>query len=156
MTRLTHALATTRPDVADIHTEAGTRIPAADVRARRIAREAEHWLAFAAERTRMRPDTLTRKALGSCAFSVRHGTRSLAVPSKLVGTSRHQSVLKGLARNADAPWTALDLEVTEDGIDAFYRRERLGEGDAGQSQKTIRKEQKRKNGSVEFYFQNQN
>ena len=127
MTRLTHALATPRPDARDVHTRAGTLIPAAEVRARRVAHEAERWLAFAAERTRMRPDTLTRKALGSCAFSVQHGTRSLAVPSKLVGTSRSQSALGAISRDADASWSVLDVDVAEDGISASYRGERLGE-----------------------------
>ncbi|MEL6616218.1 MAG: hypothetical protein AAFQ43_10795, partial [Bacteroidota bacterium] len=39
-------------------TPAGTRIPSADLHARRIAREAGLWRDFAAARTRMLPPTL--------------------------------------------------------------------------------------------------
>jgi hypothetical protein len=113
----------------DVLTSAGTRIPAAEVRARRVAREAERWLAFAASRTRMRPQTLTRKALSACAFSVHHGTGSLAVPSKLVGTSRHQGRLRTLAdlQEADAPWDVLDLDVQDDRVVVLYGGRPLGE-----------------------------
>lgn len=124
---MTQPAHTTHSGNGDVHTEAGTRIPAAEVRIRRIAREAERWRAFAAERTRMRPGTLTGKALSACAFSVHHGTESLAVPSKLVGTSRHQAVLREIARAADAPWEPLDLGVTPDGACVFYRGALVGE-----------------------------
>lgn len=116
--------------LADVRTPAGTRIPAAEVGARRVAREAERWLAFALGRTRMRPRTLTRKALSACAFSVHHGTRSLAVPSKLVGTSRHQRRLREIAsdaRGTGTPWDALDLDVQDDRVAVSHRGERLGE-----------------------------
>lgn len=127
MTQPAHVRAATHFDDGDVLTEAGTCIPAAEVRARRIAREAERWRAFAAERTRMRTNTLTAKALSACAFSVHHGVQSLAVPSKLVGTSRHQTVLREIARDAGAPWEPLDLDVTPDETCAFYRGELVGE-----------------------------
>ena len=127
MTQPAYATTATRLDDGDFHTEAGTRIPAAEVRARRIACEAERWRAYAAERTRMRPNTLIDKALGACAFSVHHGTQSLAVPSKLVGTSRHQTALREIARDTGAPWEPLDLDVTPDEILVFYRGELVGE-----------------------------
>ena len=116
--------------LADVRTPAGTRIPAAEVGARRVAREAERWLAFALGLTRMRPRTLTRKALSACAFSVHHGTRSLAVPSKLVGTSQHQRRLREIAsdaRGTGTSWDALDLDVQDDRVAVFHRGERLGE-----------------------------
>ncbi|MDT0631451.1 DUF6166 domain-containing protein [Rubrivirga litoralis] len=99
-------------------TSAGTHIPAADVHARQIAREAERWLALATERTRMRPDTLTAKAFTACAFSVQRRASSLAVPSKLTGTSRHQPRLRALANDPEARWAALDLDAVEDGLRA--------------------------------------
>ena len=112
----THALAQRPSRRSGIHTQAGTHIPAADVHAQRIAREAEHWLALATERTRMRPDTLAAKAFGACAFSVQRRASSLAIPSKLVGTSRHQSRLRALADDSTARWAALDLDAVDDGL----------------------------------------
>ena len=113
----------------DVLTSAGTRIPAAEVRARRVAHEAERWLAFAASRTRMRTRTLTRKALSACAFSVHHRTGSLAVPSKLLGTSRHQGRLRTLAdiQGADALWDVLDLDVQDDRVGVLHGGRPLGE-----------------------------
>ena len=98
----------------DVHTSAGTRIPAAELRARRLAQEAGRWRTFAAERTRMRPGTLDAKALGACAFSVHHGASSFAVPSKLVGTARHQPLLRSLALDPNTSWLALDLGARGD------------------------------------------
>ena len=98
----------------DVLTSAGTRIPATELRARRVAREAGRWRTFAAERTRMRPGTLDVKVLDACAFSVHHGASSLAVPSKLVGTSRHQPLLRSLALDPGTSWMALDLGARGD------------------------------------------
>ena len=83
---------------ADVLTSAGTHIPAADVHARQIAREAERWLALATERTRMKPGTLDGESLLAPARSAsRRQASSLAVPSKLTGTSRHQPKLRALS-----------------------------------------------------------
>ena len=95
----------------DLVTHAGTRVPRADLRARQIARQAGRWRAHAGELSRMRPETLDAKALGACAFSVHHGAASFAVPSKLVGTPRHQPALRALA---DAGWVVLDLDARGD------------------------------------------
>ena len=111
---------------ADVWTSAGTHIPAADVHARQIAREAERWLALATERTRMKPGTLAAKALGACAFSVQRRASSLAVPSKLTGTSRHQLRLRALADDPEARWAALDLDAVEDGLRASHDGMPLG------------------------------
>ncbi|MDT0631944.1 DUF6166 domain-containing protein [Rubrivirga litoralis] len=122
----THALAHRPSRTSGIQTQAGTHIPAADVHARQIAREAERWLAFATERTRMKPGTLTAKALGACAFSVQKQASSLAVPSKLTGTSRHQPRLRALANDPEARWAALDLDAVEDGLRASHGGAPLG------------------------------
>ena len=122
----THALAHRSSRAGGIRTQAGTHIPAADVHARQIAREAESWLALATEHTRMKPGTLTAKAFGACAFSVQRGASSLAVPSKLTGTSRHQPRLRALANNPEARWAALDLDAVEDGLLARHDGAPLG------------------------------
>ena len=122
----THALAHRSSRQNGIRTQAGTHIPAAEVHARQIAREAERWLVLATEHTRMKPGTLTAKAFGACAFSVQRGASSLAVPSKLTGTSRHQPRLRALATNPEARWAALDLDAVEDGLLARHDGAPLG------------------------------
>ena len=107
----------------DVWTPAGTRIPGADVRARQIAREAGRWRAFVGDRSRMLPATLHAKALDACAFSVLHGASSLAVPSKLVGTSSHPHALRALA---GASWTALDLDDRGDALVVSHDGRPLG------------------------------
>ena len=104
-------------------TLAGTRIPSADLHARRIAREAGLWRNFAVDRTRMLPPTLDAKALGSCAFSVLHRASSLAIPSKLVGTSRHQPALRALLGEA---WTPLDLDARGEHLVVSHQGRVLG------------------------------
>ena len=100
----------------DVWTSAGTRIPEAEVRTRQIARQAGRWRAFAGDRSRMRPETLDAKALDACAFSVHHGASSFAVPSKLVGTSRHQRALRSLSLDPDATWLPLALDARGDDL----------------------------------------
>jgi len=110
-----------------VYTASGMRISPTEARARRIAREAERWAAFAHERTRTRPATLHRKALDATAFSVLHGASSFAVPSKLAGTSEHQRALWALVREHVRRWTELVLENTGDGLAVLYGDEPLGE-----------------------------
>lgn len=94
----------------------GPRIPSADLHARRIAREAERWLQYAEERTRMKAPVLLRKALDSACFSVRHRASSFAVPTKLVGTKTQQGALWGLVKEPADPWTILSLVPAGDEI----------------------------------------
>ena len=100
----------------DVHTAAGTRIPEAEVRTCQIARQAGRWRTFAGDHSRMRPETLDAKALDACAFTVHHGASSLAVPSKLVGTSRNPRALRALSRDPNATWRALDLDIRGDDL----------------------------------------
>ena len=96
-----------------VRTAAGTRIPEADLHTQRIARQAGRWRALVGERSRMRPETLDAKALSACAFSVHRRASSLAVPSKLVGTSRHQPALRRLSQDPE-PWRTLELVALGD------------------------------------------
>ena len=100
----------------DHRTPAGTLIPEAEVRTRQIARQAGRWRAFAGDLSRMQPETLDTKALDACAFSVHHRASSFAVPSKLVGTSRHQQALRSLSEDSNATWLALDLDARGDDL----------------------------------------
>ena len=126
MTTNVHTPALTVHDAGDHYTDSGMRIPAAEIRAREIAEQAGRWLAFATERTRMKPHTLTAKALQSTAFSVHRRTSSFAVPSKLAGTSKHQRVLWALVRDPAEPWALLHLDASDEGLMASYDGEALG------------------------------
>ena len=110
----------------DHTTPAGTRIPSADLHARRIAREAGLWRTFAGDRTQMLAPTLDAKALDACAFSVLHRALSFAVPSKLVGTSHHQRALWALAGRTDLTWAPLDLEARGGGYAVLHDGQVLG------------------------------
>ena len=102
-------------------------VPPVDAHAARIAREAEQWLAFASERSRMTAPTLQRKALASCAFSVARGAQAFAVPSKLSGTSQHQRRLWTMVRELAAPWSELTLGRDGGGLTALYDGDPIGE-----------------------------
>ena len=109
-----------------IYTEAGTRIPEPELHARHLARQAARWRDFAYARSRMRPETVNAKAFDACAFSVHHRAGSLAVPSKLVGTSRCQRALRALAGAPGAAWLVLDLDARGDDLVASHRGRVLG------------------------------
>lgn len=110
-----------------VFTESGGRISPADVYARRIAREADRWRRFAARRTRMRPDTLARKALDATAFTVGKRASSFAVPSKLTGTAHHQRTLWSMVSDRSLVWAPLDLVDTGDGLAVHHDGEPIGE-----------------------------
>ena len=105
-------------------TRSGFAVPAADVHARRIAREAEAWLAFALDRTRMRPDTLVRKSLDSAAYSVARRASSFCVPSKLVSLEQRQ--LWSMLREHAASWSELTVDTSGDGLAVLYDGEPVG------------------------------
>ncbi len=113
-------------DDGAVYTASGMRVASAEVRATAIAEQAGRWLTFATERTRMKPATITAKALQSTSFSVLHGAASFAVPSKLSGTSKHQRALWALVRDPGEPWAVLDLDVAGEGITASHDGEPLG------------------------------
>lgn len=58
----------------------GPQIPACEIHARRIAREAEAWLAMATEHSRQREATLRMKAFDAACFSVARKATTLAIP----------------------------------------------------------------------------
>ncbi len=112
---------------ATAHYTNGPAIPPDEAHAQALARQADRWLAFAAERSRMTPRTVTAKALDSLAFSVLHGARSFAVPSKLTGTRAHQRRLWALVRDGYRPFERLTLDTaTTDGIAVSLDDEPLG------------------------------
>ena len=65
------------------------------------ARWAEHVLRTAPH---LPPAYVTKKALDAVAFSLRHGLRRLAVPTKLAGVAAHQSAVGALARYNRLPF----------------------------------------------------
>lgn len=109
----------------------GYTLPEADAYARRLAEEAEGWLAHARARSRMKEPTLISKAIHSLAFSLRHRAHDFAVPSKLSGTSKHQPALWQLTRQRVGFGAVLDVEeVNEEKkvlLVVSYEGETLGE-----------------------------
>ena len=106
---------------------AGSRRSEDEVRAGRIAAEAERWLGYAAERSRMRPETLLAKAFQSACFSVQTGASGLAVPSKLVGVRDYQRTLWALVRNGYEPYERLAVDTTAEGVQVWRGDEIVGE-----------------------------
>jgi len=109
------------------YTASGMRVPDADVRSRDIAEQAARWLAFTEDRSRMMRHTLVAKVLTSVAFSVQHQSRSLAVPSKLVGTKANQRALWTMVDNRVPAWSELSLDDTGSGLVVRYCDDVLGE-----------------------------
>jgi len=106
--------------------EDDARLDAADLYARRIAREAEAWLALARERTRLRDDALTRKALDAVASTMRHRAHSLFVPTKLAGVMAHQPALWRLVRDLVRLGTALDVREEHGTVVVSYGGDDVG------------------------------
>lgn len=102
-------------------TSSGYTLPEADAYARRMAARAEAFLHHCRERSRMKDETLVRKALQSLAFSLRHKAHDYCAPSKLSGTSKspRQKALWRLTRlETDGRigfGTALDVTEENDG-----------------------------------------
>jgi len=115
------------PLVGEARRAYGPGVPEADLRVRRLAEQAVMWLDFARERSRMADATLVRKAIEAACFSVAHGAKSLAIPSKLAGPSKCQAALWGLIR-ADAQFgLRFDVAETEKGgLVVSHKGEELG------------------------------
>ena len=77
----------------------------ADTLTDQAARWADHVLAVNqdADGPRLPPAYVARKALHAVAFSLRHGLRDLAVPTKLVGVKAHQHAVEALALHDQLP-----------------------------------------------------
>jgi hypothetical protein len=89
----------------------GPGVPEADRHARRLADQADAWIALVRARGGLSERELTRKAVESALFTERHGARSLAIPSKLAGTKRHQPALWALVQAR--PRFGHPLEIAE-------------------------------------------
>ncbi len=134
---LVHRSTRSHPLSVRLVRESGTayRLPAADAYAKRLAEEAERWLDHVRERSRMKEETLVRKALHSVAFSLRHRAHDLAVPTKLAGTAKHQRQLWEAVRARVPLGTPLDIHEERDGqgdggrvrLAVSHDGERLGE-----------------------------
>ena len=111
-----HELLIPEPSIGYV-CESGTgyQLPDADAYTRRLAEEAEAWLRHARERSRMKDGTLIRKALQGLAFTLRHRAHDLAIPSKLMGTSKHQATLWQMVKHNTSLGSPLDIEEVEDG-----------------------------------------
>ena len=77
----------------------------ADTLTDQAARWADHVLAVsdASDGPALPPGYVARKALSAVAFSLRHGLRDLAVPTKLVGVKAHQHAVETLTLYDELP-----------------------------------------------------
>lgn len=75
--------------------------------------QARLWLGHATTQSRMRADTLHRKAFDSLTFSLEAGARAFTIPSKLGGTSKHQDAIRRLYDLS--PLSGHRLDVQENG-----------------------------------------
>ena len=64
--------------------------------------QSSRWASFAQQRTSQQPGMLHKKALDAARFSAEVGAHSLTMPSKLVGTSRHQDAVCVLVAHLNA------------------------------------------------------
>jgi hypothetical protein len=91
-----------------------------------ITEEAYAWARHAEAHSSLGQDIVLQKALESFAFSARWRLHHFAVPSKLVGVSRHQQALRALV-DLDIPFGArLIATRTGDEVSVYYGQRRLG------------------------------
>ena len=75
-----------------------TRTLPGDTNTQSLTDQAARWADHVLEHgSRLSPSYVTRKALDAVAFSLRHGLRDLAVPTKLVGVKAHQHAVEALS-----------------------------------------------------------
>ena len=79
-------------------TTTSARTRPADTNTQSLTDQAARWADHVLEHgSRLSPSYVTRKALDAVAFSLRHGLRDLAVPTKLVGVKAHQHAVEALS-----------------------------------------------------------
>jgi len=92
----------------------------------RLTREAQLWQQHAAEQSRMREATLASKALDAVAFSLEVKAHTLAIPTKLSGTSQHQDALRQLDELSPLRGHRLALRSTEGDLQVYFQDLMLG------------------------------
>ena len=79
-------------------TATSTRTLPGDTNTQSLTDQAARWADHVLEHgSKLSPSYVTRKALDAVAFSLRHGLRDLAVPTKLVGVKGHQHAVEALS-----------------------------------------------------------
>ena len=85
-------------------TTTSTRTRPADTNPQSLTDQAARWADHVLEHgSKLSPSYVTRKALDAVAFSLRHGLRDLAVPTKLVGVKAHQHAVEALSLYDQVP-----------------------------------------------------
>lgn len=87
-----------------------------------ISRAAGRWARYA--RAQGARFDVERKAAAASVFSILHGGTSFALPSRLVGTRRHQHVLARLARAGG--WPRLHLHAGAGTVTAVWHGDAVG------------------------------
>jgi hypothetical protein len=103
-----------------------TALPAS--RTEQIAAEAQQWLSYAIARSRMTPESLTKKAFQSACFSAASNASGYAIPTKLSAVRDHQRRLWTLVREGYGHYDELGLDTaTTDGVSVSYGDAPIGQ-----------------------------
>ena len=92
----------------------------------RLVNEAKLWSRFAEEHSNLTKHRLQGIAMDALAFSINHRTKSLAIPSKLVGVMEVQDVLEAIYELGESRVQPLAVQHEAGKICVFYGNTRLG------------------------------
>lgn len=92
----------------------------------RLVNEAKLWSRFAEEHSNLTKHRLQGIAMDALAFSINHGAKSLAIPSKLVGVMEAQDVLEAIVELGESRVQPLAVEPESGKICVYYGNTRLG------------------------------
>ncbi len=87
-----------------------------------LTEQAARWADHALATSPLPPSYVVRKALDAVAFSLRHGLRDVAVPSKLIGVAAHQHAVEALALYDQLPVADRPRLIVSHGLQVYALR----------------------------------
>ena len=97
-----------------------------DAYTRRLVTEAKLWSSYAKRNSSLGATKVHSMTLEATAFCLRHHTKSIAIPTKLVGTKSLQDELELLVTTQATSWHKLELVPSRGRIEAYYEGMLLG------------------------------
>lgn len=92
----------------------------------RIIAEARLWARFAEEHSNLSRHRIHAIAMDAVGFTINHNARSLAIPSKAVGTMEAQDVLEAIVELGENRVQQLTVEPESGKLCVYYGNTRLG------------------------------